>query len=297
MDIEDLETFVVITETGGVSPAARRLGTSKSNVSRRLIRLESGMGVQLLVRTSRGISLTEAGTTFLEYALRVCSEMNAAREAILPDGALQGRLRITAPQWFAANHLAPILADMAKRHPRLHIYADYSDRLVDLAAEGYDCAVRAGFLRDSSLIARKIGSIKSRLVASPDYIEQYGEPSSPQMVKEHHALMQGTETWRFLDGEKTIAIHPQGRIKANNGTALAVAAAAGLGLAYLPDFFVAEYLESGQLVDVMKQFPLPEAGIYLVRPAGQQSSRKINVLTEFLLEHFARKSGKTQPPV
>ena len=253
MDTEDLETFVVITETGGISPAARRLGMSKSNVSRRLLRLESSLGGQLLVRTN-----------------------------------LRGRLRITAPQWFAPNHLAPILANMSKRYPMLNIYANYSDRLVDLAAEGYDCAVRVGFLKDSSMIARKIGSIKAKLVASPDYIKRYGEPLTPQEVKGHQALMQGGAIWRFLDGNKTITIHPQGRMKANSGTALAVAAVAGLGLAYLPDFFVAEALESGQLVNVMAQFRIPEAGIYLIRPSGQKPSRKISVLTELLIEHFSK---------
>lgn len=287
MNINDLEAFIVTTETGGVTPAARRLGTSKSNVSRRLIRLESSMGVQLLVRTSRGISLTEAGTVFLEYALRVYSEINAAREAILPEGDLQGRLRITAPQWFAPNHLAPILADMAKSYPLLHVYTDYSNRLVDLVSEGYDCAIRVGFLSDSSLLARKIGSIKSKLVASPDYIKNHGQPLTPHEVKEHQALMQGTETWRFLDGDKIIDVHPQGRVKANDGTALAIAAAAGLGLAHLPEFFVTEHLESGQLVQVMTQYPIPEAGIHLVRPSGQQPSRKIRVLTELLIEHFS----------
>ncbi|PLY03209.1 MAG: LysR family transcriptional regulator [Desulfuromonas sp.] len=291
MDIEDLETFVAIAETGGITAAARRLGTSKSNVSRRLSRLEKNLGEQLLVRMSRGISLTEAGTTFFDYALRACAEIDAAREAMSPDSDLQGRLRITAPQWFARKHLAPILADMARRYPLLHIYADYSDRLVDMVNEGYDCGIRVGFLSDSSLVARKIGSVRSRLVASPDYLATHGEPASPQAVKEHQALMQGTEPWRFLDGDKTLVIHPQGRFKANNGAALAVAAVAGLGLAHLPEVFVADYLATGQLVNVMTDWPIPAAGIYLIRPPGPQPPRKIGLLTELLIEHF---SGKTR---
>src|ERR1700685_211897 len=167
MDLDDLRTFVDVAEAGGVSAAARRLGVSKSIVSRRLFRLESELGVQLLARTTRGAALTEAGVTFREHAARVCAEIDLARETILPAGDLRGRLRIAAPLSFGPTHLAPVLAQLAQRHRRLHVHTSYSDRFVDIVSEGFDCAIRVGYLSDSNLIARRIGPIHGKLVASP----------------------------------------------------------------------------------------------------------------------------------
>jgi DNA-binding transcriptional LysR family regulator len=286
LDLEDLQTFVEVADAGGVSPAARRLGVSKSIVSRRLFRLEAELGVQLLARTTRGAALTEAGVTFREHAARVCAEIDVARETILPAGELRGRLRIAAPLSFGPTHLAPVLAALARRHPLLHVHACYSDRFVDIVGEGFDCAVRVGSLSDSNLIARRITPIYGRLVASPDYIKVHGTPETPDELLRHQALMQGTETWHFIDGDKTVAVHPQGRFKADNGTALAAAAVAGLGIAALPDFLTERDLASGALVSVMSRYPLPEAGIFILRPPGQHPARKVRVLTELLIEHF-----------
>ncbi|PWE41546.1 LysR family transcriptional regulator [Pseudomonas prosekii] len=288
MDIEELQTFVEVADAGGVSPAAVRLGVSKSIVSRRLARLEAQLGVQLLTRSTRGAALTEAGATFRDYAARVCSEMEAAREAILPAGALQGRLRVAAPLSFGPTHFAPVLAEMAVRHPQLQIQTCYSDRFVDLIAEGYDCAIRVGYLQDSNLIARRIGPINGKLVASPGYIKAHGSPDKPEELIAHQALMQSTEAWQFMDGDKVIAIRPQGRFKADNGIALVAAAVAGLGVAYLPDCLTYDSVASGALVPIMTRYPPPPAGAYLVRPAGQHPAQKIRVFAELLIEYFGK---------
>lgn len=286
LDIEDLQTFVEVADAGGISPAARRLGVSKSIVSRRLFRLEGELGVQLLARTTRGAALTEAGVTFREHAARVCAELNIARETILPAGELHGRLRIAAPLTFGPTHLAPVLAKLAERHPLLQVHTCYSDRFVDIVGEGFDAAVRVGYLSDSNLIARRIGPIYGKLVASPEYIKEHGAPETPYELLNHEALMQGTETWRFHDGDKTIGVNPRGRFKADNGTALAVAAVAGLGIALLPDFLTDDHVASGALVPVMTRYPITEGGIFLVRPPSAHPARKIRVLTELLIEHF-----------
>ncbi len=286
MDIEDLQTFVEVADAGGVSPAARRLGVSKSIVSRRLLRLEADLGTQLLARTTRGAALTEAGATFREHAARICAEIDIARETILPAGDLRGLLRIAAPLTFGATHLAPVFAELARRHPLLHVHARYSDRFVDIVSEGFDCAVRIGYLGDSNLIARRVAPLCGKFVASPDYIRTHGAPETPEQLLAHQALMQGTESWRFIDGDRTISVHPQGRFKADNGVALAAAAIASLGIAALPDFLIEEHLASGALIAVMTRYPPPEAGIYVVRPPGQHPARKIRVLTELLIEHF-----------
>src|ERR1700733_2073095 len=179
MDLEDLRTFVDVADAGGGLSAARRLGVSKSIVSRRLFRLEAALGVQLLARTTRGAALTEAGVAFRDHAARACAEIDAARDLILPDGDLCSRLRVAVPLTFGPTHLAPVLADMARQHPQLHIHTVYSDRFVDLIAEGFDCAIRFGYLPDSNLIARHVGPIYGKLVASPDYIKAHGSPETP----------------------------------------------------------------------------------------------------------------------
>src|SRR6204780_1558127 len=286
MDLEDLRTFVDVADAGGVSSAARRLGVSKSIVSRRLFRLEAELGVQLLARTTRGAALTEAGVTFREHAVRVCAEIDLGRETILPAGDLRGRLRIAAPLSFGPAHLAPVLAQLARRHPRLQVHASYSDRVVDMVGEGFDCAIRVGYLSDSNLIARRIGPIRGKLVASPAYVREHGAPETPDPLLAHECLAQGTETWHFIDGDKTIAVHPQGRFKADNGVALAAAAVAGLGIAALPDFLTEKELASGALVALMTSYPPAEAGIFIVRPPGHHPARKVRVLTELLIEHF-----------
>ncbi|MDK1705732.1 LysR family transcriptional regulator [Serratia rubidaea] len=286
MNIEELQTFVEVADAGGISPAAQRLGVAKSIVSRRLARLEAELGVQLLVRTTRGTALTEAGATFRDYAARACAEIAVAKETMLPAGELRGRLRVAVPLSFGPTHFAPVLAEMARRHPLMHIQACYSDRFVDLIAEGYDCAIRVGYLPDSNLIARRIGPIYGRLVASPAYIKNHGEPTTPEALLTHQALMQGTETWQLTDGGRNITVRPQGRFKADNGTALVAAALAGLGIAYLPDCLTHAHLASGALVPVMTRHPPPPAGAYVVRPPGQHPARKIRILTELLIEYF-----------
>lgn len=286
LDIEDLLTFVEVADARGITAAARRLGVSKSIVSRRLIQLEAELGVQLLARTTRGAALTEAGVTFRDHAARVGAEIDAARELILPNGDLRGRLRVAVPLSFGPAHFAPVLADMARRHPQLHLHAVYSDRFVDLIAEGFDCAIRVGYLPDSNLIARRVGPIYGKLVASPDYIEAHGSPATPDEIVAHEALMQGTEAWQFRDGNKVVTVNPRGRFKADNGTALAAAAAAGLGIAWLPDCVTQRYVASGALVPIMTRYPLPSAGAYVVRPPGQHPARKVRVLTELLIAYF-----------
>ncbi|HEX5678676.1 MAG TPA: LysR family transcriptional regulator [Alcanivorax sp.] len=286
MNIEELRTFVEVANAGGVSPAARRLGVSKSIVSRRLLRVEGELGIQLLARTTRGAALTEAGETFRGYAARVCAEIDQARETLLPTGDLRGRLRVALPLSFGATHFAPVLAEMAQRHPRLHIHTSYSDRFVDMISEGYDCAIRVGYLSDSDLIARKVGPIYGKLVASPDYIKAHGAPETPDELATHQALMQGTETWRLMDGDHIITVRPQGNFKADNGIALVAAAVAGLGIGYLPDCLTQEHVASGALVPIMTNYPPPPAGAYVVRPPGRHPSQNIRVLTEMLIENF-----------
>jgi DNA-binding transcriptional LysR family regulator len=285
-NIEDLETFVAVADTGGVSPAARRLGLPKSIVSRRLGRLEADLGAQLLTRNTRGAALTEAGATFREHAARAVAEIDAARESVSPNGALRGLLRVAVPMSLGITHLAPMLARFAAAHPLLQVHVAFSDRFVDLIGEGFDLAIRIGYLQDSVLIARRVGAVAAALVASPGYVAAHGAPASIEDLETHPALMQGTESWRFRDGEKIVVVHPQGKFKADNGIALVEAALAGLGIIVLPEFLAGEHLASGRLTKLLPQFPIPEAGLYIVRPPGDHPPRKVRALTDYLLEQF-----------
>jgi DNA-binding transcriptional LysR family regulator len=286
VDIEDLRTFVEVADAGGVTPAARRLGVSKSMVSRRLVRLEAELGAQLLSRTTRGAALTEAGITFRDHAVKACAEIDLAKETILPTGELRGRLRIAAPLSFGPTHFASIIAKLAMNNPDLHVSTCYTDRLVDLIAEGFDCGIRVGYLADSSLVARRVGPLYAKFVASPDYIAKHGSPRTPEEFVTHEAVMQGTESWPVVVDGKVVMMKPQGRFKGDNGVALVAAALAGLGLAALPVDLISEHLETGALVPVMPDYALPEIAIYVVRPPGQHPSRKIKILTEMLIECF-----------
>jgi DNA-binding transcriptional LysR family regulator len=204
----------------------------------------------------------------------------------MPEGELCGRLRVAVPLSFGPTQLAPVLARLAVDHPKLHVHACYSDRFVDLVSEGFDCGIRIGYLADSDLVARRVGPLYGKLVASPAYIAAHGAPETPDQLAGHEALMQGTESWQLMDGERTIIARPSGRFKADNGTALAAAAVAGLGIAYLPDGLTEPFIATGALVPVMTQYPPSPAGIFVVRPPGQHPLRKIRVLTEMLIACF-----------
>jgi DNA-binding transcriptional LysR family regulator len=287
VELEDLRTFIEVADAGGLSAAARRLAVSKSIVSRGIFRLEDALGVQLLARTTRGVCLTEAGLTFREYASRVCGELDVALETILPAGELRGRLRVAVPLSFGSTHIAPVFAELARRYPRLHVQASYGDRFVDIVAEGFDCAVRVGHLPDSSLVARRIASMRAKLVASPEYIRRHGAPETPDELMIHEALLHDTETWRLMDGARVIIVHPQGRFKADNAAALAAAAVAGLGIAKLPDSLIEGY-SPGSFIPVMTRFPVAPGGVYVVRPPGQHPVRKVRVLTELLVQYLGQ---------
>ncbi|MEV4607061.1 LysR family transcriptional regulator [Neorhizobium sp. LMR1-1-1.1] len=296
MNVEDMRTFVEVADTGGVSAAARRLGVTKSMVSRQLHRLEAQLGVQLLARTTRGAALTEAGATFRDHAASVCAEIDAAREMIVPMGDLCGLLRIAAPLSFGPTHFAPVFIEMAKRHPNLRIHISFSDHAVDLATDGFDCAIRLGRSEHPGLDSHRVGLIFGKVVASPAYVEEHGSPETlEELVSNHVALTQGDGAWQLIDGDKVVSVKPISRFRADNGIALVAAALEGLGVAILPTGLISHHLASGTLVPVMTDFPVPDAGIDVVCLHSKYTVRKIQVLTEMLSESFDHSSVSGAP--
>lgn len=287
MEIEDIQAFVAVADAGGLSPAARQLGVSKSIVSRRIARLEKSLGARLLTRSTRGAALSESGASFREHAVRISAEADAARDALAPDGKVRGRLRVSAPLSFGSTHFAPVLAELAVRYPDLEVHASYSDRHVNLIAEGFDAAIRLGILDDTNLVAKRISSFGGRLVASPAYLAKHGTPETPADLDAHVAVNRADDDWPLRRGDATFTVHPRARFTADNGAALVPAVLAGIGIALLPDFLIEAHLASGALIPLLPDYPMPEAGVYVVRPPGGSASCKVRALIDIMSERFS----------
>jgi DNA-binding transcriptional LysR family regulator len=290
-ELDDIRAFVEVVETGGFNRASQRLGVSKSIISRRITRLEANLGARLLSRTTRGISPTEAGLEFKARGERILADLEEARDAVAHhEGEVVGQLRISVPLSFGLRHVAPVLTSLAIRHPKLGIEAAYSDRFVDLVAERFDAAIRLGTLKDSSLIARRIAPIRAIMVASADYLARKGHPATPEDLTNHECLIYSgaseREQWRFRVGRRWISVKPVGRFRSDNGEALLGAALAGLGITALPTFLVSTALEAGTLQQILPDYPMPEGGLYVVRPPGMHVPSKVRVLIDTLVERF-----------
>lgn len=300
-ELDDIRGFIEVVDAGGFSRAAARLGLSKSIISRRVARLEEELGAQLLTRTTRGITPTEAGLEFKARAERALAELDAARDAVSSDGdQLSGRLRISAPLSFGIRHLAPMVIDMAWQHPALEIDISYSDRLVDLVGEGFDLAFRIGRLKDSFLIARKICDIHAVPIASPAYLERRGEPRHPADLAGHDCIgyTGATSTeWPFQHGRRQIAIRPQTRLRTDSGEAILQWVEAGLGISVLPTFICVDAIRSGAVKVILPDYPLPVSGLYAIRPPGIHLPRKVRVFIDEAVTRYGTCTGWDLPQV
>lgn len=289
-ELDDIRSFVAVAEAGGFGRAGRRLGLSKSIVSRRIARLEADLGIRLLSRTTRGISVTEAGIEFKARSERILAELAEAREAVASQaGGVTGRLRVSMPLTFGIRHVAPLLGELALMHPGLELEVEASDRHVDLIGERFDVAIRIGSLKDSSLVARRIAHVRTAVLGSHDYFARKGRPQTPHDLTGHDCLLYtGTALpdWTFRVGKRWVDIRPAGRLRSDSGETLLHWASAGLGLAVLPTFIAGEAIRSGALEHILPDYPMPERGLYVVRPPGAYVPGKVRVLIDLLAERF-----------
>jgi DNA-binding transcriptional LysR family regulator len=287
VDLLDVLAFVRVVETGAFSRAAERMGMSKSIVSRRVARLEEQLGARLLTRSASGAQATNAGQAYYERASNILCELDAAKE-VVADAVTQvaGPIRLTAPLSFGVGHLAPALADFAAAYPRVELDISFEDRTVDLVAGGFDLAVRLGTLEDSALIARRIAPSRRILVGSPAYLDARGRPEHPRDLAAYDHLVYGNEQWRFRVGNRWENVRLKPRLRADNGEMLRAAAAAGLGLCVLPTFIASPALESGALVPLLRDFPMPEAGLHILMPPGRAATARVRALSDFLAARF-----------
>jgi DNA-binding transcriptional LysR family regulator len=288
---DEMTSFVRVVEAGSISKAAEQLGMAKSGVSRRLAELESRLGVRLLNRTTRRSSLTDAGRSYYEGAVKLLSDV-AELDAVVADSeaSLKGRLRLAAPLSFGLCHLTPAIEEFMKAHPEVMIDLDFSDRQVDLVAQGIDLAVRIAELRDSSLKARRICPIRLMLCASPGYLEQHGTPRTPEELARHQVLhydIGGGPLLRLADrrgGEQQLHVEPQ--LVANNGDFLCDMAIAGHGIILTPTFIAWQAVALGELVPLMREWWPPPLNAYAVYPQTRYLSRRARGFIDFLAERF-----------
>lgn len=287
-----MQAFVRVAETRSFSAAARQMRLSKSVVSRHIAGLEAELGARLLNRTTRALTLTEAGRIYLERAARILSDIADADQSV---GQLQdsprGHLRVNAPMSFGFLHLAAALPDFLERHPGVSVEMTMNDRYVDLVEEGFDVGVRIGTLEDSSLVARRLAPARMAVCASPAYLAKRGIPQKPGDLARHDCLCNTTvgtaHAWRFVtaDGRPQI-IEVTGRLSANNGDALQAAACAGQGFVYLPTFIVGRDLQSGRLRSVLDRFMPTGSTVNAVYPHSRHLSPKVRAFVDFLADRF-----------
>jgi len=289
--LDEMGVFAAVVESGGFSAAARSLGLSKSAVSKQVGRLEDRLGVRLLNRTTRRLSLTEAGTAFYAACRRVLDEAETAERAVSNlASAPRGLLKLNAPMSFGFLHLSGAIPAFHARYPQITVAAAMNDRFVDLVEEGYDVALRIGALQDSSLIARRLAPCRNVLCASPDYLAHHGRPHRPEDLAGHACLLYANAAnpheWVMNgpDGRQAVAV--DGPLIANNGDVLCGAALGGMGITRLPTFIVGAHLRDGRLEVVLPDHPVPEQGIHAVYPHNRNLSVKVRVFVDFLAERF-----------
>ncbi len=285
-------TFVAVVQAGGFSAAAATLGVSKSTVSKQVRALEDRLGSRLLDRTTRSVRLTNVGAAFYEQCAQAVS---AAEEAELAVTQMQptpcGRLRVTAPISFGQRFVVDVVGDYLTYYPEVGVDLDLSDRTTNIIDEGYDLAIRIGRLPDASLIAQHPADPRPAPVGPPTYLAERGTPETPADLGTHDCLLYSDQLsgdhWTFdgPDGEIRVRVH--GRLRSNNGDALAAAAGDGLGLALLPDFIVRDEIRAGRLVSVLASMCQRLGGVYAVYPENRHLSAKVRVFVDLLDATFS----------
>jgi len=291
-ELPSLAVFAHVVRENGFAAAGARLGLSRSAVSKHVARLERRLGTQLLRRTTRRLSLTEAGQSLYERAAPLL-DLVAGAEAEVGRlaGAARGTLRVSAPMSFGQRHLAPLLAEFLRAHEGLRVELRLDDAIVDLIEGGFDCAVRIGELADSSLTARRLAPARRVVCGAPEYLERRGVPQTPDDLRRHDCLgytyQASRAGWPFVHGKRQRTVRIDGRLEANNGEVLRAAALAGLGLALLPTFIVGDDLRAGTLRPVLQRWCNWNGSVHAVWPATRHTPPKVRAFVDFL----ARRCG------
>lgn len=287
----EMQTYAAVVDLGSFVKAADVLEMSKPTVSRYISDLEERLGVRLLQRTTRKLSLTEEGRSFYARCKAVLADVQAAESEITSKSlVVNGLIKINVPVSFGLLELAPRWADFMSKYPELTLDITLSDRMVDLVEEGFDLAVRIASLPSSSLISRKLASTKMVLCASPTYIKKHGKPKHPSDLANHavlsYSLLATGDTWEFDGKEGKVKVNVRPIMRSNSGDTCVAAARKHKGIIGQPSFMVNEDLKRGTLVELIPQFRLPEFGIYALYPSRQYVSPKVRALINFLAKEM-----------
>ena len=299
-------SFVTVALKGSLSAAARAEDVAPAVIGRRLDALEEHLGVKLLVRTTRRISLTHEGSAFLEDCQRLLAEVAEAEASVAAGGIrATGHLRITAPAGFGRRHVAPLVPEFRALHPDVAISLNLSDRVIDLAGEGYDCGVRVGDLPDSSLVSVRLADNRRLCVATPDYLQRRGTPRHPNDLQHHDCLALSSEAsqtrgWAFRlpsssGAAEVIHLKPAGPLDCSDGQVLHDWCLAGHGIAWRSTWEVEAEIAAGRLVEVLADFAAPPNGIYAVIPQRKHLPLRVRLWIDFLKQNYRRPDFWTSP--
>ena len=293
---KQLETFVAVAAKGSLTAAAQAQGVAAAIIGRRLDALEERLGVKLMVRTTRKISLTHEGSAFLEDCQRLLADWSNAEASVSAGGIrASGHLRITAPAGFGRRHVAPLVPVFRQQHPDVSISLNLSDRVVDIAAEGFDCAVRVGDLPDSSLISVRLADNRRLCVATPAYLKRRGTPRTPHDLHQHDCLMLSSDAsqsrgWAFVLEGRVEHVRPGGPLDCSDGQVLHDWCLAGHGIAWRSRWEVAQEIAEGRLVSLLEDFAAPPNGIYAVFAQRKHLPLRVRLWVDFLKFQYGQSS-------
>ena len=287
--LDAMQAFIAVADLQGFAPAARKLGLSPSAVTRLIAALEERLGARLLQRTTRQVTLTDAGSRYLERARRILADVEEAEDAVEGERIRPGgRLVISAPVGFGRLHVSPVVSAYLKRYPEVGADLRLSDRMINLVEEGVDLAVRIGHLPDSTLVARHVGEMRRIVVAAPEYLKARGEPKRPAEIAAHDTIQFGAMTaapdWRFVEDGQEIRVSPTPRFATNAADAAIQHAEAGGGLTRVLAYQAAASLKAGRLKIVLAKFEQPPLPIHIVYPTSRLLSAKVRTFIDLVAE-------------
>ncbi|MCA3251576.1 MAG: LysR family transcriptional regulator [Pseudomonadota bacterium] len=291
--LKQIESFVAVATKGSLTAAAHAEGVAPAVIGRRIDALEERLGVKLLRRTTRRITLTHEGAAFLEAGQRLLVDLASAEASVSAGGVkASGHLRITAPAGFGRRHVAPLVPGFIAQHPEVSLSLNLSDRVIDIVNEGYDCAIRVGDLPDSSLVSARLADNRRRCVAAPGYLERAGTPAAPAELMRHECLTLSSDAsqtrgWAFLVDGQVTHLRPRGRLDCSDGQVLHQWCLAGLGIAWRSTWEVDADLAAGRLVAVLEEFAAPPNGIYAVFPQRKHMPLRVRLWIEHIRQRFA----------
>jgi DNA-binding transcriptional LysR family regulator len=301
--LKQLESFAAVATKGSLTAAASAEGVAPAVIGRRIDALEQRLGVKLLVRTTRRITLTHEGSAFLEDCQRLLSDIANAEASVSAGGVkASGHLRITAPAGFGRRYVAPLVPRFLALHPEVSLSLNLSDRVVDIVNESYDCSVRVGDLPDSSLVSVRLADNRRLCVATPAYLKRAGTPKHPGELSRHECLTLSSDAsqtrgWAFtVDGE-LVHLRPRGRLDCSDGQVLHAWCSAGLGLAWRSTWEVEQELNRGELLSVLDDFAAPPNGIYAVFPHAKHLALRVRLWIDFLKHSYGDSAYWNRVPV